>query len=353
MPKRNLIFWLQLAPLSLLLAFTASPARAESASSAFSAYLEGLWPAAAKAGVSRNTFDTAMKGLAPDPEVLKLAEKQPEFTLTAGGYITRLVTDERIRLGQEALKNNEALFAGLERRYGVSRFILAAIWGVESNYGSKPGTRNVIRSLATLGFEGRRQRFGRQQLVAALRILERGDIPFDRMTGSWAGAMGHTQFIPTTYNAYAVDFTGDGKRDIWNSAEDALASAANYLKVSGWNGGESWGYEIDLPEKFNAKLIGRGTMKTAAQWKALGVKRVRDQPFPRPGDRGFVFAPEGPEGPAFLIIRNFGVIKRYNNADAYALAVGHMADRLSSGEPLTKPWPSQMQKTSSAETSPP
>jgi membrane-bound lytic murein transglycosylase B len=334
------------ATLGALLFFAGSAGATKTEDAAFAAYLGTLWPAASAAGVSRATFDAATRGLTPDPEVLQLAERQPEFTMTPGRYVNRLVTDERIRLGMEALKEHAELLGKLENRYGVSRYTLVAIWGVESNYGTKPGHRNVIRSLATLGHEGRRQRFGRNQLIAALRILERGDISLEQMTGSWAGAMGHTQFIPTTYNAHAVDFTGDGKRDIWNSIADALASTANYLKVSGWTSGETWGYEVELPPRFSPALLGRGTVKTAHDWTKLGVKRVRGNSFPRPADKGFLLAPEGPEGPVFLIVRNFGVIKRYNNADTYALAVGLLADRLAGAEPLARDWPSLAEQKS-------
>lgn len=306
---------------------------------AFKRYVKSLWPAASRAGVSRSTFDDATEGLSPDPEVLERANWQPEFKLKPGEYVERLVSGERITLGQAMLREHEQDFAAIEKRYGVSRYILAAIWGVESNFGTKPGKQNVVRSLATLGYEGRRRSFGRKQLIAALRIIERGDIVPAGMTGSWAGAMGHTQFIPTTYNAYAVDFTGDGKRDIWNSTSDALASTANYLKKSGWKSSETWGYEVELPSGFNRKLIGRAT-KSAARWQKLGVRRVRGLPFARPSDRGYLYSPEGSKGPSFLIIRNFKALKRYNNADLYALAVGHLADRLAGGDAFERSWPS-------------
>ncbi len=331
--------------LIVMFAATLALLQARASEAEFARYLESLWPDASKAGVSRSTFESATRGLSPDPDVLERAERQPEFQLKTGEYLERLVKDERIKLGLAALEEHAATFEAIEKRYGVSRYILAAIWGVESNYGTKPGTKNVIASLATLGYQGRRRSFGRTQLIAALRILQRGDVALARMTGSWAGAMGHTQFIPTTYNAYAVDFSGDGKRDIWDNPADALASAANYLEKSGWQTGETWGYEVELPASFNRKLLGR--TKTAGQWRKLGVKRAHGQDFPRATDRGFLFAPEGADGPSFLIIRNFKVLKRYNNADAYALAVGHLADRLAGGAPFAKPWPSTIPQTSS------
>jgi membrane-bound lytic murein transglycosylase B len=335
--------------LLLLTGLASPPAEAKSKEASFAHYLDGLWPAAHRAGVSRKTFEAATKNLTPDPEVLEKAEKQPEFKLSAGEYMARLVSEERIEDGKAALKREEALFDSLEKRYGVSRYILAAIWGVESQYGAKPGRHNVIRALATLGYTGRRRSYGRKQLIAALRILQHGDVTLENMTGSWAGAMGHTQFIPTTYNGYAVDFTGNGKRDIWGSPADALASAAHYLKAAGWRSGESWGYEVEVPEKLSPKLISRRTAKTAAAWQKLGVKRVRGQPFPRATDRGHLFAPEGKSGPAFLVIRNFSVLKHYNNADIYALAVGHLADRLTGTEPLSRQFPSASRKVSEAD----
>ncbi|MFQ5625892.1 MAG: lytic murein transglycosylase, partial [Methyloligellaceae bacterium] len=181
----------------------------------------------------------------------------------------------------------------------------------------------------------------RSQLLAALQILERGDISLARMTGSWAGAMGHTQFIPTTYNLYAVDFTGDGRRNIWGSLADALASAANYLKASIWRSGETWGYEVDLPQGFDYALSGRKRVKTLAQWKALGVKRAKGRDFPRPGDRASIIVPAGAKGPAFAVINNFNSLLRYNNATSYALAVGHLADRIRNPRAtgFSKPWP--------------
>lgn len=312
------------------------PCTARASDKAFEVWLKKLWPEAKRAGVSSTTFKNATNGLTPDPEVLEKAESQLEFKAKPGEYIARLVSEKRIENGKKALEEHAAVLDAIERKYGVSKYILTAIWGIESNYGASPGTRNVIRSLATLGYTGRRRAFGRQQLIAALRILERGDISLDNMSGSWAGAMGHTQFIPTTYNAYAVDFTGDGKRDIWGSPADALASSAAYLKRSGWRSGATWGYEVELPESLRGLPKG---VKTIAQWEKSGIRRIQGA-FPRPSDRAWLYAPEGRKGPVFLLITNFRVIKRYNNADTYALAVGHLADRLLGEDPFSKPWPS-------------
>jgi len=196
--------------------------------------------------------------------------------------------------------------------------------------------KGTIRSLATLAYNGGRlAKYGRQQLVAALKILDRGDVPLSGMVGSWAGAMGHTQFIPTTYQAYAVDFDGDGKRNIWTSVGDALASTASYLNKMGWRTGETWGYEVVLPKGFNL----RAKPRSLAQWERAGVRRANGRGFPRGGDSASLFAPAGASGPAFLLIKNFSVIKRYNNANSYALAVGHLADRLHGYDAFVGQWP--------------
>jgi len=315
--------------------------QAHAASAAFERWVERLWPQARAKGISSAMYSRAFKGVSPDPDVLKRAEHQPEFVKPVWDYLASAVSDKRIANGQEMLRRHGKLLAGIEARYGVDRHILLAIWGMETSYGAFRGKKNVIRSLATLGFQGSRQKFGRSQLLAALQILQRGDVKPARMTGSWAGAMGHTQFIPTTYNAHAVDYTGDGRRDIWGSIADALASTGNYLKVSKWRTGETWGYEVALPGGFNYALSGRKNVKTLAQWRSLGVVRVRGKAFPRPDDRASIILPAGATGPAFAMLNNFRSILRYNNATSYALAVGHLADRIrdpgSTG--FSRPWP--------------
>jgi membrane-bound lytic murein transglycosylase B len=274
--------------------------------------------------------------------VLEKARSQAEFSRTIWDYLDLTVTDHRIVNGRELLHENARLLARIEARYGVDRHILVAIWGMESSYGAildnPQRVRGTIRSLATLAYDGgSRAKFGRQQLIAALKILQRGDISLSGMTGSWAGAMGHTQFIPTTYEAYAVDYDGDGRRDIWNSHADALASAANYLNEMGWDSGKTWGYQVTLPRGFN--LNNGGKARSLASWRKLGVQRVGGSSFPRPGEEATLLAPAGRDGPAFLMLKNFRVLKRYNNADAYALAVGHLADRLKGFGPFEGEWP--------------
>ena len=310
----------------------------------FDQWVRDFWPAAKAAGISRAVYDAAFRDLTPDPEVLEKASNQAEFVTPLWDYVSRRVSDKRIKGGRDALVGNRTLLDAIESRYGVDRHTLVAIWGMESFYGevlSDPKiVKSVVRSLATLAYgDRRRAKFGRQQLIAALKILQHGDISVDGMTGSWAGAMGHTQFIPTTYEAYAVDFDGDGRRDLWNSPADALGSAANYLKKAGWVSGTTWGYEVLLPQDFDYALVGDGHSRTIGAWKKLGLVRARGDDFPRPGDKAELIVPAGANGPAFLLIRNHFVIKRYNNATAYSLAVGLLADRLRGGGDLVRPWP--------------
>jgi membrane-bound lytic murein transglycosylase B len=310
----------------------------------FDRWVRDFWPAAKAAGVSRAVYDAAFHGATPDPEVLEKARNQAEFVTPLWDYVSKRVSEKRIKGGRDALVRYRTLLDRIESRYGVDRHILVAIWGMESYYGevlSDPKiVKGVIRSLATLAYgDRRRAKFGRQQLIAALKILQRGDISVQGMTGSWAGAMGHTQFIPTTYVAYAVDFDGDGRRDLWNSPADAIGSAANYLSKAGWVSGTTWGYEVLLPQNFDYALAGDEKPRSVSAWKKLGLVRARGDDFPRPGDRAELIAPAGASGPAFLLLRNHFVIKRYNNATAYSLAVGHLADRLRGGGELAQPWP--------------
>jgi len=301
--------------------------------------VENLWPAAKSAGVTRATFDRAFQGFASDPEVIEAANYQPEYVKPIGEYIDRAVSDKRVVTGKQKLAEYQDLLTALEKRYGVDRHILVAIWGVESNYGVQPGDKNVIRSLGTLICSGTKAKFARSQLVSALKILQRGDISFEAMNGSWAGAMGHTQFIPTTYTAYAVDHDGDGKRDIWGNIPDALGSTASYLRVSKWRPGETWGYEVKLPTGFNPKRVSDSAQKSLGEWQKIGIVRVNGEPYPRLIGKASLFAPEGTRGPAFVVLNNFRSILRYNVAKSYALAVGHLADRLAGYGPFVQQWP--------------
>jgi membrane-bound lytic murein transglycosylase B len=344
MLARNRVMRIAQLPKSLILglssaAWLTAALPAPAAADKVSACVESLWPGAKSAGVTRATFDRAFQGFTPDPEVIEAANFQPEYVKPVGEYIDRAVSEKRIQIGKQKLVEYQALLGALENRYGVDRTIIVAIWGVESNYGVQPGDKNVIRSLGTLICSGTKSKFARPQLVSALKILQRGDINFEAMNGSWAGAMGHTQFIPTTYTAYAVDHDGDGKRDIWGNIPDALASTASYLKVSNWRRGETWGYEIALPKGFNPKKVSESTLRSVGEWQNAGIVRVNGEAFPRLSDKASLFAPEGARGPAFLVLNNFRSILRYNVAKSYALAVGHLSDRLKGYGPFVHSWP--------------
>jgi membrane-bound lytic murein transglycosylase B len=310
------------------------------------ACVESLWPSAKSAGVTRATFDRAFQGFTIDPEVIEAAKYQPEYVRPIGEYIDRAVSDKRVEIGKQMLGEHQALLGALESRYGVDRHIIIAIWGVESNYGVQPGEKNVIRSLGSLICSNTKAKFARSQLNSALKILQRGDISFEAMNGSWAGAMGHTQFIPTTYSAYAIDHDGDGKRDIWGNVPDALASTASYLKVSKWRAGETWGYEVRLPKGFDPKKVSEKSLRPVGSWQKLGIVRVNGEPFPRLTDQASLLAPEGTRGPAFLLLNNFRSLLRYNVANSYALAVGHLSDRLKGYGRFVQSWPTDENRLS-------
>ena len=304
----------------------------------FEAWLSGVRTEAIGKGLSASTLQ-ALDGLTLDQEVLQLAARQPEYVKPPWAYLETMVSDTRKRRGRELLAENKALFDRLEAAFGVDRELLAAIWGIETNFGSYQGKKHILRALATLGHQGgRRTAFGRQQLLAALEIVEAGDIAGPRMLGSWAGAMGQTQFIPTTYLAYAVDFTGDGKRDVWDSKEDALGSAANYLSISGWRDTQRWGYEVSLPGAFDYTLADLKIRKSLSEWTQLGVTGIA-LPVPLTDEPAALFLPAGYRGPAFLVTGNFRAILRYNTAPAYALAAGILSDHYKGLEGVITPWP--------------
>ncbi|MGD0333371.1 MAG: lytic murein transglycosylase [Xanthobacteraceae bacterium] len=316
---------------------TAEAIRAAAAD--FGNCIAGLWPQAERRGVSRANFERYTAGLTPDLSIMDLLDAQPEFNKSTWDYLDALVSDERIARGRELLAQYAPVFAAAERAYGVDRHIIAAIWGVESNYGTKGGDRSVLRSTATLACVGRRRDYFREEFLSALDILQRGDVAPDRLIGSWAGAFGPTQFMPTTFKRFAVDFDGDGRRDVVDSVPDVIASTANNLKTDGWERAEQWGYEVVLPPQFDYLLADRARQMTIAQWQALGIRRADAKPFPRASERAFLLLPAGARGPAFLMLQNFRVIMKYNPAEAYALAIGHLADRLAGGGPFLQSWP--------------
>ncbi|MBD9416921.1 lytic murein transglycosylase [Pseudomonas sp. PDM16] len=292
---------------------------------------------ALSSGIKPPVFDQAFAGVAPDLSVVKADGAQPEFTRPVWEYLDGAISPLRVRRGQALLEQHASTLDTIEQRYGVDRETLVSIWGMESSFGQFMGEQSVIRSLATLAYEGRRPQFAEDQLLAALQILQSGDISATGLRGSWAGAMGQTQFIPTTYLTHAVDFDGDGRRDIWNSSADALASAAHYLQASGWQKGRAWGIQVALPSGFDYALADSEIRKTYAQWYELGVKGTPTNVAPN--DAGYLLLPAGHRGPAFLVFRNFGAILKYNNSSSYALAVGLLGQRLNGGGPLLANWP--------------
>jgi membrane-bound lytic murein transglycosylase B len=305
----------------------------------FNACVEGLWPQAAKRNISRASFDKFVRGLTPDLRIMDLLDAQPEFTKAFWDYLDILVSDARIATGRELLARYKPVFDQVEKSYGVDRHVITAIWGVESNYSTLGGDRPVLRSTATLACVGRRQAYFRDEFLSALEILHRGDLRPEQLIGSWAGAFGPTQFMPTAFKRYAVDFDGDGRRDVVDSVPDLIASTANNLKKDGWVAGSTWGYEVVIPRGFNFLLADRSRQHSLHEWEALGIHRAGGKPFPRSSDKAYLLVPAGNQGPGFLMLHNFRVIMKYNPAEAYALAIGHLADRLRGGEPFVQPWP--------------
>ncbi|AMX01378.1 lytic murein transglycosylase [Microbulbifer thermotolerans] len=324
-----IVAWLWALPLAAM----------ESADPAFQKWVKDFRKTAIANGISGPVYDRAFAGVnAPDQWVLDKAAYQPEFKAPVWQYFDNRVQKRAVARGRAEKEKLQPWLDKIEQRYGVDPNILLAIWSVESSFGAildnQTVMRNVIRSLATLAYaDPQRKKFGRQQLLAALKILQSGDIDEGHLTGSWAGAMGHTQFIPTSYQAYAVDLDGDGKRDIWNSVPDALATAANLLSSNGWRRGETWGYEVTIPKR----KLPAGKL-TIAEWEKLDVRRANGEPFPRKQDKAELKLLDGRQGPAFLMLKNFFVIKRYNNSDRYATAVGLLADQIGGAPGLVRDW---------------
>lgn len=341
------------APTSLPTLAAAAPAKRTEPSAVINPVIDFAdWRAAFRQralqhGIEPALFERAFAGITPDPAVVKADRSQPEFTRPVWEYLEGAMSPTRVNKGKSLLVQHSSTLDGIERRYGVDRETLVAIWGMESSFGQFMGHQSVIRSLATLAYEGRRPQFAEDQLLAALDILQNGDISVTGMLGSWAGAMGQTQFIPTTYLSHAVDFDGDGRRDIWNSSADALASAAHYLQASGWQFGKPWGFQVALPNGFDYALADSDIRKTYAQWQALGVKG--NPTGLSADDQGYLLLPAGYRGPAFLVFGNFRAILRYNNSSSYALAVGLLGDRFDGGGQLSGSWPKDERPLSRSE----
>nr|MBL8456744.1 lytic murein transglycosylase [Zoogloeaceae bacterium] len=284
------------------------------------------------------SFDRFTQGVAPDMTILPLLDHQPEFKTPIWDYLAGLVDDERIADGHDRLEQWRTTLQAVEARFGVDPYTVVAVWGVESNYGQTFGKRPLVTSLATLSCFGRRQAFFRSEFMTTLKILDEGHVAPESLVGSWAGAFGHTQFMPSTFMRVAVDFDGDGRRDLIGNIPDALASTANYLKLAGWRSDEPWGFEVVLPAGFDSSGAGRKNKRPLAEWIKRGIVRADGQPLAGPAQAGLLL-PAGPGGPAFLVFRNFDAIYAYNAAESYALAIAHLSDRLRGGGRFVTAWP--------------
>ncbi len=323
----------------------ASPSSAQSGD--FQAFLASLRPDARAAGVSDATFSAAIQGLTFDPGPARASGGQSEFSRPFWDYVNNAVAAGRVSSGKAAAARAGGTFGWIEANLGVERGVVAGIWGMESNFGAGMGSSDVLRSTASLAFRQVRGDFYRREFIAALQILEEGHITRERLVGSWAGAMGQPQFLPSSFLKYAVDADGDGRKDIWRSTADALASAANHLRVDGWRTGLPWGFEVSLPDAFDWDHGDRQARHDFAIFTRIGVRRADGRPMGR--GTGGIFLPTGINGPAFVVTDNFEVIRQYNTSDSYALAVGHLGDRLFGGGPIRKAWPTGERQLSNAE----
>lgn len=312
---------------------------AAAGSRSFADWLAAFKTKAVDQGIPAATVERAFRGVRRNPQIVALDSRQPEYTRPIWAYLDSAVSKARIVTGRALMLRHRALLDRIAGTYGVAPRYLVAIWGIETNYGRNMGHFDLFEALATLGYDGRRRAYGLRQLMPALRILDRGDLPRARMVGSWAGALGQTQFVPSTYLRHAVDGDGDGRRDLVASLADALASTARYLAVSGWRVGRPWGYEVRLPTGFDWASADLAVRKPVSAWRRLGVRRARGGALPAGDAVAAIYLPAGHTGPAFLVADNFRALLRYNNAGSYALAVGRLADRLAGGGGLVARWP--------------
>jgi lytic murein transglycosylase len=335
-------------PLLLSTALLASTAWAQTPNPEFDACLNSLRAPARAAGVQDATFTLHTQGLLPDMSVIDKLNFQPEFRTAIWDYMAGLVDEERVEQGKALMAQNAETLARVNERFGVDPATVVAVWGVESNFGQSFGKSPLVQSLGTLSCFGRRQAYFRGEFFATLRILQAGHIAPERLVGSWAGAFGHTQFMPSTFERLAVDFDGDGKADLMDSTTDALASTANFLAKAGWQTGQPWGFEVKLPEGFSVAGEGRRSKRAMGDWAARGVKRVDGTALPASGSAGLLTL-AGPQGPAFLVLRNFDALYSYNAAESYGLAIAHLSDRLRGGGNFVTPWPTDDPGISRAE----
>ena len=310
-----------------------------SSNARFDLWVKAFRAKAVASGISGAVYDRAFRGVTYNAYVVEKDRNQSEFTKQIWDYLDTATSAERVKNGKAAFLRHRSLINRIEKKYGVDAKVFLAIWGLESAYGEHMGDIHMIESLATLAYDGRRKKFFESQLIAALSIIQSGDVTPNNMTGSWAGAMGHTQFIPTSYLAYAQDFRNDGRRDIWeNDPADGLASTANYLARHGWVSGQPWGMEVRLPPNFNYSSSGERVKKSVAEWRKLGIRKIDGGKIPDYGQSS-ILLPAGAQGAAFIIFKNFHVIETYNTADAYVIAVGHLGDMIMGGAPIQAPWP--------------
>ncbi|OBT11236.1 lytic transglycosylase [Shewanella sp. UCD-FRSSP16_17] len=300
----------------------------------FSQCVDKLKVTARSEGLSEQTINTSVANLKFIPRVIELDNQQPEFSQTFGNYFNKRVTDWRVKEGRRLLAENRELLNKLTKEYGVPGQYIISFWGLETNFGGYKGKMSVLNSLATLACDPRRSDYFTNELMQALKLKEKYNFDDATMVGSWAGAMGHTQFMPTNYAKYAVDGDGDGKVDLWNSTADALTSAANFLQQLGWKANERWGREVTLPENYDYQYLGRKHSQPLTQWAALNITQTSGKPLSTPNMKASLYVPSGHTGPAFLGYDNFDVIMRWNRSEFYAIAVGHLADRINGAAPL-------------------
>ncbi len=300
----------------------------------FDTFKTALWPDAQAKGITRATFELALRGVTPDPRVIAATKRQPEYGKPVGEYINALVGHGRIERGRAKAREWAKTFDVVEQKFKVERWVLLALWGIETDYGAAKDRWDVFRSLASLAYAKYRHPYFRNELLVAMKIMQDHHLPREQMVSSWAGAMGQTQFMPSNFLDYAIDFSGDGKPDIWNNVADVLGSTGNYLHKGHWIYGLPWGFEVSIPRDLKM-TTSRGSF---SDWAKRGVTPLDGKPFPRQGD-GILFFPAGAKGPAFIVTENYAVLKEYNNSDAYAIAVGHLADRLAGGAPIKAAWP--------------
>jgi len=315
---------------------------------AFRTCLAALWPEAQRRGIARALFDRELGSIEPDMRLVERMRAQSEFERPLWEYLAGAVSEARVRAGRDQLTRHAALLERIEREHGVDRFVLVALWALETNYGATLGEARIVRSTATLACIGRRKEFFRGEVLAALDILQRGYLASADLRGSWAGAFGHTQVMPSVFLRGAIDGDGDGRRDPVRSLADAFATTARLLAEAGWQRGRPWGYEVALPPNYDFRMAGRREW-TLQEWQTAGVRRANGEAYGRLTDPAMLMTPGGPRGPAFLVLANFHALHRYNGSEAYAYSLGHLADRLRGGGPFVARWPADLRPMSRAD----